>query len=97
MNADDTEPMTHGPAVEQSPSGWDEPFKRVGCTLITILVVFFLLCSIVYFFTGLAAMFVHFWETMTRPPEERPFSSAGATAVDAAVTALSIILRSGVR
>lgn len=41
-----------------------EPFKRVGCTILTVLVVLLLVFSVVYFITGLAAMGVSFWQTM---------------------------------
>lgn len=44
----------------------DEPFKRIGCTILTILIVLLLICSIVYFFSGLAAMIMQLYETIVR-------------------------------
>jgi|SwirhisoilCB1_FD_contig_21_38432213_length_482_multi_4_in_0_out_0_2 hypothetical protein len=41
-----------------------EPFKRVGCTILTALVVLFLVISVVYFITGVTAMGFEFWQTM---------------------------------
>jgi hypothetical protein len=41
-----------------------EPFKRLGCTFLTAVVVFLLVCSVIYFVTGLSAIFLRFWETM---------------------------------
>jgi hypothetical protein len=42
----------------------DEPFKRLGCTFLTAVVIFLLVCSLLYFITGLSAIFLRFWETM---------------------------------
>jgi hypothetical protein len=47
------------PAAERS-----EPFKRIGCTVLTALVVLILVISVIYFITGLASMGVTFWQTM---------------------------------
>lgn len=47
------------PSIER-----DEPFKRLGCTFLTAVVVLLLVCSVIYFITGLSAMFLRFWETM---------------------------------
>ncbi len=47
------------PDKEQS-----EPFKRAGCTALTVFVVLFLVICIVYFITGVAAMGVNFWQAM---------------------------------
>lgn len=41
-----------------------EPFKRIGCTVLTALVVLILVLSVIYFVTGVAAMGLRFWETM---------------------------------
>lgn len=41
-----------------------EPFKRAGCTVLTVFVVLFLVICIVYFVTGVAAMGVNFWQAM---------------------------------
>jgi hypothetical protein len=41
-----------------------EPFKRLGCTFLTAVVVFLLVCSVIYFITGLSAILLRFWETM---------------------------------
>ena len=47
------------PTIERA-----EPFKRLGCTFLTAVVVFLLVCSVIYFITGLSAIFLRFWETM---------------------------------
>jgi hypothetical protein len=61
--SDDKQPLftTNGtdPTVER-----DEPFKRIGCTILTALIVLLLLCSIIYFLTGVSAMVLRTWETL---------------------------------
>lgn len=61
--SDEKQPLftTNGtdPTVERS-----EPFKQIGCTILTALVVLLLLCSIVYFLTGVSAMVLRTWEAM---------------------------------
>jgi hypothetical protein len=47
------------PTVER-----DEPFNRIGCTILTALLVLLLLCSVIYFVTGVSAMVLRTWETM---------------------------------
>ncbi len=47
------------PVEEQS-----EPFKRVGCTILTALLVLFLVICVIYFITGIAAMGLNFWQAM---------------------------------
>lgn len=41
-----------------------EPFKRIGCTILTALVVMLLVFSVIYFITGVAAMGLEFWQSM---------------------------------
>lgn len=41
-----------------------EPFKRAGCTVLTVLVVVFLVFCVIYFITGIAAMGLQFWTSM---------------------------------
>jgi len=61
--SDEKQPLftTNGtdPTVEPN-----EPFKRIGCTILTTLVVLLLLCSIIYFVTGVSAMLLRTWEAM---------------------------------
>jgi hypothetical protein len=61
--SDEKQPLftTNGtdPTVER-----DEPFKRIGCTILTALLVLLLLCSVIYFVTGVSAMVLRTWETM---------------------------------
>lgn len=41
-----------------------EPFKRAGCTVLTVLVVMLLVFCVIYFITGIAAMGLQFWTSM---------------------------------
>jgi hypothetical protein len=52
---------TNGTDPEEERS---EPFKRAGCTALTVLVVLVLVICVIYFITGIAAMGVSFWQTM---------------------------------
>ncbi len=49
----------HDPEEEKS-----EPFKRAGCTALTVIVVLLLICTVIYFITGIAAMGLQFWTSM---------------------------------
>lgn len=51
---------TTAPPPEESA----ERFKRIGCTALTVILMFMLFCSLIYFITGLSAMFVRFYQTM---------------------------------
>jgi hypothetical protein len=61
--SDEKQPLftTNGtdPSVERS-----EPFKRLGCTILTVLLVLFLVCALIYFLTGVSAMILRTWEAM---------------------------------
>ena len=50
------EPRERASAGE--PGGEREPFKRIGCTALTIVVMILLACSVVYFLTGTAGIIV---------------------------------------
>ena len=48
-------------ASVEEPAGEREPFKRIGCTALTIVVLILLACSVVYFLTGTAGIVVRLW------------------------------------
>jgi hypothetical protein len=61
--SDEKQPLftTNGtdPTIER-----DEPLKRIGCTILTGIVILLLVCSFIYFLTGVSAMVLRTWETL---------------------------------
>lgn len=61
--SDEKQPLftTNGtdPTIER-----DEPFKRFGCTVLTVILVLLLLFCLIYFVTGIFAMILRTWEAM---------------------------------
>ncbi len=64
MEPSDSKAPLFTPNGNEADQEQSEPFKRVGCTILTVLVVLLLVFCVIYFITGLAAMGLSFWQTM---------------------------------